>query len=198
MPERTIRLDPRTAIPIAGVAIVVFVIIFLELCGREDVEPLAQAGPTATLGPTPTEGPTATIDPNAPTETPAGAGSAQRDTQRLQDLEAIQQALEQYFDQNGEYPSTGGAIQTLCAFEEFDEGCALKEALDPLPQEPLGNPGDNGYWYRSDGNSYTVFAQREADDVVAECEEHPDHLEAFDSVMCLSGPSGTGATPGPT
>jgi hypothetical protein len=194
MTRRTVQLDLRAVLPIAGLAIVIFVIIFLELCGRSDTDlPTVVAGPTATLGPTFTPGPSPTVGPT-PTLSPdeatamfvAASGDEGRDATRQQDFAALQAALEQYRDEHGEYPNSDGNIQTLCAFTEADVGCALQEVLDPLPVGPLGDPA-RAYWYASTGDTYTIYAQRESD-ALPECEEHPDHLEVLDSVMCIRGP----------
>jgi hypothetical protein len=194
MTRRTVQLDLRAALPIAGLAIVILVIIFLELCGRSDTNlPTVVAGPTATLGPTftpgpsPTVGPTPTLSPDEATATVAATtGDDQRDATRQENMAALQAALEQYRDDHGEYPTTGGNIQTLCAFTEADVGCALQEFLDPLPVDPLGDPVQ-GYWYASGGDSYTIYAQRESD-ALPECDEHPDHLRDYDSLLCVRGP----------
>lgn len=181
----TVRLDLRAVLPIAALAIVVLVIILVQLCGTEDVNPQAQRPDESPLptnvpftpGPSPTPGPTATPDP---------AGGS-RDLERLIDLTAVEQALDEYREENGSYPSTDGNIQTLCAFTEFDRGCALLDVLDPLPSDPRGDPGSNGYWYTSDGTSFVVYAQREGDQIPA-CAEHPAHLATFAAVLCVQGP----------
>lgn len=190
----TVRIDLRGVIAVAALGIVVLVIIVVQLCGREEVEPQAQATqpppqnttpepelPTPTPGPSPTPGP--------PTDTPTPQpGGAQRDVIRQQDLQDLQQALEEYHDEHGEYPNSDGNIQSLCVFEETDVGCQLRDVLDPLPIDPLGEPAsENGYWYASDGDEYIIYAQREADEVPA-CPEHPDHLAQFDSLICVQGP----------
>lgn len=185
-----VRVDLRAALPVAVLAIVVLAIIIVELCGRDDVEgppalPTA-SGPSATPGPTFTPGPSPT--PGAVTETPTGeapSGSEdERDAQREQDLAALQQALELYRSNEGEYPSTNGNIQTLCVFEDSDAGCALLDVLDPLPRDPLG---DAAYNYASDGETYVLYATREGD-AVPECDEHPEHLASIDSLYCARGP----------
>lgn len=189
----TVRIDLRAVLAVAALAIVVLVIIFVQLCGRDDVEPLAQSdgpnveGPTeppvvtVTPGPTPTPGP--------PTETPAPEpGGEERDVTRMQDLQAIEDALAEFRDENGSYPDTGGNVQSLCVFEDSDIGCELQDVLDPLPVDPLGEPiSENGYWYASDGDEFTVFAQRESDQFPA-CANHPDHLAHFDTILCVQGP----------
>ena len=190
----TIRIDMRAALPVLALAFVVLLIIFVELCGKTDIKPVAPegtpfiAGPTSTPGPSPTEGPSATPEPAEATATLESASSlADRDEVRQTDLHTIQDALEQYFDENGEYPSTGGGIQTICAFEDDDKGCALKEVLDPIPFDPLESPGANGYWLQSTETSYTIYSQREST-LFEACPEKPAHLEEFRSVFCLQNP----------
>jgi hypothetical protein len=188
----SVRIDLRAALPVIALAIVVLAIIVIELCGTDDVEPpdtLPTPGPTATAGPTFTPGPTAT--PGGATETPTGevveGDPDQRDAVRVQDLTAIQAALEQFRSEEDEYPSTNGNIQSLCVFEDSDAGCALRDVLDPIPQDPLGDPAGNGYFYASDGQTYVLYATREGDQI-EECSEHPDHLGNIDSLYCVRGP----------
>ena len=202
MAGRTRAFDLRTVLPVAALAIVVLVIVIVQLCGTEDVDRQARTGalPTGTLGPTltpgPTEtpgpsstpGPTATADPAFATETAvAAAGGEGRDATRVQDLQRLVLALGEYRSDEGEYPSTGGNIQTLCAFTDTDAGCALEAYFDELPIDPLGDPGAQGYWYASDGQAFTIYAQRETD-LFPVCDEHPDHLASFDSLFCEQGP----------
>ncbi len=131
------------------------------------------------------------IDTDTPGPTPTAAGpppgADERDTTRRQDLNAIQRALEEYRDEHSSYPNTGGGIQSLCAYSALDAGCELEGFLSPLPEDPLGAPSDNGYWYASDGRRYTLYAQRESDRYQA-CPEHPEHLSRFDSLLCVEGP----------
>ena len=189
----TVRLDLRAALPIAALGVVVLVIIFVELCGREDVAPLAQT-PLPVESPTPsqpvptiTPGPSPTPAPPTSTPTPA-PGREDRDQTRQQDLATIQEALEEYREENGSYPDNSGAVQSLCVFSDADAGCELEDVLSSIPNDPLGEPiSENGYWYASDGDTFTVYAQRESDRF-DECEEHPDHLGEFDSLLCVQGP----------
>lgn len=191
METRTVRVDLRVLLPVAIFALVVLSIIVTELCGREDVKPPAQtpSGPTATVGPTFTPGPSPTVGPEQETATAEIAfGGENRDRTREADLADIAQALESYREDNGEYPSTNNNIQTLCVFEEDDVGCALKDILEPIPLDPLGSPSDNGYFYQSGGQSFVLYAIRESD-VVPECDDHPQHLVHFESIICLRGPA---------
>ena len=191
MPDpTTIRVDLRAALPIAVLGLVVLAIIFVQLCGREHVQPLADVTPLAQATPAPTftAGPPPTAGPDQATATQAAqAGGEERDDIRLSDLDAVAQALALFELDKGNYPDTGGSIQSLCVFKEFDQGCDLEDVLTPLPSDPLGDPAINGYWYVSDGATYTVYAQREAD-AAPECAEHPDHLKKFESVMCAQSP----------
>lgn len=189
--QPSVRLDLRAILPIAALALIVLVIIFVELCGREDVKPFVQTTPfptvpqatpaaTFTPGPSPTGGESTTATPP-----PAQPGAEQRDTQRTQDLAALQAALLEYQDKHGKFPSANGNVQTLCAFPESDAGCKLNEVLDPLPIDPKGEPiTENGYWFRSTDNDFTLFAQRESN-AIPECDEHPDFLKQFKSLICV-------------
>ena len=197
MNGRTVQVDLRVLLPIAVLGVVVLAIIVTELCGREDVQPLTQVpptGPTSTVGPTFTAGPSPTTGPEQATATQAASvGGEDRDQVRQQDLAEVQAALEAYHDDRGNYPDSNNNIQTLCVFQEVDIGCALSEFLDPLPQDPLGDPAGNGYFFQSDGERYALYAIRESG-LLPPCDEHPVHLAQFESVICLRGPS---AAPAP-
>src|SRR3972149_945897 len=126
----------------------------------------------ATPAPSPTGG---GEEPTA-TEAQVQPGGEERDTTRVQDLDAVRDALEQYRQEHDAYPDSDGNVQTLCAFPEFDKGCELEDVLDPLPIDPLGEPiTENGYWYSGTRDTYTVFAQRESD-LFPECDQHPAFL----------------------
>ncbi len=191
----TVKLDLRAVLPIAALAIVVLVIIFVQICGREDVKSVVEGSqtPRATpteggTGETPTPGEAPTAEVTEPADTPEpGGGAEQRDATRINDLGAIAFALAAYSQDNGSYPNTDGNVQSLCVFPG-DAGCELEDLLDSIPIDPLGEPAsDNGYWYASNGESFTVWAQRESD-AEPECPDHPSHLERFDSVLCVQGP----------
>lgn len=128
-------------------------------------------------GPTPQPRPTPTTRP----------GGEERDAQRGQDLAALKEALEAYQREHGGYPDNGGGIQTLCVYRDGDVGCELEDRLDPLPEDPLGEATVNGYFYSSDGRTYTIFAARESN-LFPPCDQHPDHLKHLNSVLCVKGP----------
>ena len=102
-------------------------------------------------------------------------------------MAAVQEILEEYREENGSYPDTGGGIQSLCVFPELDVGCALRDILAELPQDPLGNGPNDGYWYSSTGTEFTLYARRESAQF-PECPEHPSHLGEIDSLFCVQGP----------
>ena len=194
MSGNSVRLDLRAVLPIAALAIIILIIIFVELCGREDIESLVQQPQqqpglaTATLGPTFTPGPSPTVGPTVPTVSPTPMpGGGDRDAIRVRDLQSLQAALQLYFADHDEFPNNEETIQTLCVFTEFDVGCDLLEVLDELPVDPVGDASTNGYWYVSDGSSYRLYGQRESDSF-PECIEHPEFLVDIDSVLCFSGP----------
>jgi 4-amino-4-deoxy-L-arabinose transferase-like glycosyltransferase len=134
------------------------------------------------LPPTPTRGP----ETPTPTATPAAGGDT-RDARRAQDIAAIQGALAQYFAEHGEFPDNGGGIQTLCTYKEADAGCKLEDFLNPLPQDPAGNSTENGYFYASDGPTYSIYALREST-IFPACDDKPSHLDALPSLLCAHGP----------
>ncbi len=142
------------------------------------------------LPPTPTPVPPMPTPTPSPTSTPRPtpiAGTIDRDVTRVQDLTAAQAGLEEIFAEGGSYPNTGGTIQTLCVLPEFDKGCELEDVMAAIPSDPLGEPSVNGYWYVSDGSSYTLYARREAERL-PDCTDHPDFLSHVPSLICFSAP----------
>ena len=113
----------------------------------------------------------------------------QRDERRRNDLLRIYGAAQAYRERNGEFLSTGGNIQTLCAFKEVDAGCALGQFLGgEVPVDPTGEPTRNGYWYQSDGQSMRIYAALEVEIPEDQrCETtYVDFRERL--MICLSAP----------
>ena len=143
----------------------------------------------AAMIPTPA-GPPPTEQPAGPTPTPAPPDSTagERDALRKTHLEQIRQALEEYGQRHGEYPSTGGVAQTLCVYADLDVGCALTEVLPQLPAEPNGNSPAHGYWYVSDGTFFVVVAQLEAEEEQpGQCPERAGRPASDRSQYCVEG-----------
>jgi hypothetical protein len=139
--------------------------------------------------PTPSE-PQPTEQPGGPTPTPGppDATAAERDALRKTHLEQIRQALVEYGERHGAYPTTGGQAQTLCVYVDLDVGCALTEVLPDIPQEPKGNSPADGYWYVSDGTFFVVVAQLEAEEEQAgQCPERAGRPASDREQYCVEG-----------
>ncbi|HZP56565.1 MAG TPA: type II secretion system protein GspG [Dehalococcoidia bacterium] len=140
--------------------------------------------PTATpvgARPTPKARPTVEGAPGSP---------AERDARRRADLLLLVAGLNQLKAKDGTYPSTDDKLQTLCNYKEFDKGCRLGEVMrSPLPQDPLGDPISNGYWYQSDGQSAKVYASLE-EDIAAEqqCPTDNVDLQKKANLICITIP----------
>ena len=122
--------------------------------------------------------PTATVPP-----TPNATDPVTLDFARALDLNAIRDALIDYEVRNGAFPSTGGALTTLCATKN-DRGCALREVNAGVPF----NDGVAPYWYASDGGTYTLVARAALPQ--GDTSRCPDALppELSDTpIMCTSG-----------
>jgi prepilin-type N-terminal cleavage/methylation domain-containing protein len=87
-----------------------------------------------------------------------------RDAKRKQDIDAIQKALIQYYDDHGMFPASGGAINPNGAWcSSLDSswnalGSALQPYISALPSDPRGSgaPGwAYGYAYFSNGYGCT-------------------------------------------
>jgi 4-amino-4-deoxy-L-arabinose transferase-like glycosyltransferase len=150
---------------------------------------LAQAAPQPGLQPAPQPSPQPSPQPPS-VMTKVPGDPAQRDRQRRNDLENIKHALEQYYDDKGSYPNTGGQMQTLCGYVQLDVGCALRQFLDPIPNDPAGDPLVNGYWYASDGQSFGLFALQETtiDPAATDCPFYSEATLGNKQVgFCVSG-----------
>ena len=182
--------------------VVVVAIILTDLATGGDAEPPQLLGENIGLTPGAVVFPTL---PPLPTATPfvtptlsSGADAQERDAQRLQELSLLQIALAVHLDRFGEYPNTQGQTQSLCVFEDLDKGCELKRVLDEgqegLLQDPLGDPLANGYWYVSDGGTYTIWMLRESASAGSEfaCPEAPPFLLEKGALFCVTVSSAAG------
>lgn len=122
-----------------------------------------------------------TLDAPAPSRPTQDLTPARRDDLRRDDLRALGEALQRYFRQTRRYPDTVDKVQSLCTYVTLDVGCTLRSVLTPLPADPLGR----GYWYRSDGSHFTVYAEMEAPQNI--CPDVPPGFFAQpDRVECVS------------
>ncbi len=165
------REDWRKWLPYAPVASVILVIVIavaldLALGGPTSAKPQNEAPPpdalratdaAAPVSPTPwSPSATETATPG-PTSVPDVVARA-RDQTRISDLYKIAVALQQYKSDKGKYPTTEGNLQSACAYVDLDALCKIKDYLDPIPSDPDGDPVTNGYWYVSDGDTFTLVA----------------------------------------
>ncbi len=182
--------------------VVVAAIILTDLAPGGDAEPPPLLGENIALTPGAVVFPTL---PPLPTATPfvtptlsSGADAQERDVQRLQDLSLLQIALAVHLERFGEYPNSQGQTQSLCVFEDLDKGCELKRVLDEGQQElltdPLGDPLANGYWYVSDGGTYTIWMLRESagPGSAFACPEAPPFLLDKGALYCVTVSSAAG------
>lgn len=104
---------------------------------------------------------------------------------RLSDLIVIEGAIFEYRQQNGELPDTGGNFQTLCTYVDIDAGCDIREVMAELPSDPTG--ANIGYFYRSDGGSYTIASVWEGDITPPtgfECPEDAEQVMLQPALVC--------------
>ena len=190
-----VRGLPWTVIaPVALIVAVVGVALWLDVATGGDAEPPPLIGAIGT----PVRGtfvpPTATPPGAAPTPRPTVTGNAsgstgtpeERDAERRQDLLVIVDGLLRFRDENGDFPTTNNNIQSLCVYTDFDAGCELADVLgaDP-PEDPLGEPGINGYWYQSDGATAKVYVSFEGDiDDAERCDTNYVDFEDKENLIC--------------
>ena len=187
--------------PIAAVLVVIVVALAMDLIfgGPSKPEVNNSAPPPDVLratiaaaphSPTPYAPPPTKTPTPGPTAVP-GVVAAERDQTRLLALATIAAALEQYRQKEGEYPSTGGNIQTLCTYKDVDAGCKLGEMLNAIPGDPLGDSVQNGYWYSSDGKSFVIIAGMDepSNATPTKCEQRFAQHTKKANLCCLTGPS---------
>jgi len=157
-----------STVPIVVIVAVLAAVITTDLATGGAHEPKSEnqaaLGPgAAALTPRPKTPlpPASTRTPTAAPTTVSGPVVEARDKTRKDDLERMAAALEKYYDKKKEYPSTGGNLQSMCIYKEIDAYCKVEDFIDPIPTDPLGDPAANGYWYASDGKSYTLIAAME-------------------------------------
>lgn len=122
-----------------------------------------------------------------PAETgPAPPGAAERDAERRSELLLLAAALVEYKEENGSYPSTGNNVQTACAYEDLDVLCQLRpEVGAEALVDPFGDPHEYGYWYASDGESFTLYALLEETPAPEETCTAPGDLGSRENLYCL-------------
>jgi hypothetical protein len=181
--------------PIALIGIVLLAFLRLDCSTSGGAEPPPLLGVVGSpvrptyVPPTPTpEGFAPTPRPR-PTIAGLTGTEQERDDERRQHILIILNGLQQLREQDGEYPSTEGNLQSLCVFSEVDAGCKLKEVLgSEPPNDPRGRSSTTGYWYQSDGSTAVLYVAFEGeiptDDLCANPHPGFDELE-LPYLVCL-------------
>ena len=194
--------QPRAQLAVLGalLGVVVLAILLTDVATGGDTESPPPLGSSIEVTPgsrvvvVPTLVPLETPPPViAATTTPSSEADAlARDTHRLDDLALLPAALAKYKERFDEYPANGGNVQTMCAYQDLDIGCDLKEVLsdgeEDILEDPLGESLVNGYWYASDGETYTIWALREgpANPGDPVCAESVPHLRDKGPLFCIT------------
>lgn len=185
------------AVPIVLVALAVGAALGLDAVYGGSAKPAKPIGVSTAVRYAYTE-PTATptLPPGAPTPRPAptfapgvSGDPAERDQERRLDLIRLAGAAEAVRAETGSYPSTANNVQTLCAYQNADVGCAFADALGEIPIDPLGDPIRNGYWYSSDGETARFYASLEGEVPESElCDTDDAELSKHANVICIQIP----------
>ncbi|MCH8162033.1 MAG: glycosyltransferase family 39 protein, partial [Chloroflexi bacterium] len=89
----------------------------------------------------------------------AEPGASQRDLVRRQELLDIAGALAEFERLTGRFPDTGGVIAVGCAGGAIGELCRFQDELGvETLADARGRPFTYGYWYQSDGATFTLYA----------------------------------------
>ena len=119
----------------------------------------------------------------------AEPGASQRDLVRRGELLDIAGALAEFERRTGRFPDTGGVIAVGCASGAIGELCQFQ---DELGVETLADvrerPFTYGYWYQSDGTTFTLYAAFELPILQDEsCRTAGPALIAEPHVFCMQG-----------
>jgi len=118
-----------------------------------------------------------------------GTVALERDADRRGELAAIASALAAYRDANGAYPSTEGRIQSACVYRAIDKLCVLEPELGAGAfVDPRNDTDRFGYWYKSDGTTFALFASMESAVSPADTCPPEDHLRRVSNVLCVRSP----------
>ncbi len=135
-----------------------------------------------------------TVPPGAEAVTDTGApyvppGGLERDAKRRSDLLRIVASLNQYREQHGSVPDTGGNTKTACAYVELDPLCVFESDLGiETLRDPRNDTGRYGYWYTSDGQSFTIYATFEGPvDAQTNCAPKGEDISRKPNLVCISG-----------
>lgn len=120
-------------------------------------------------------------------EVPVPSSAAERDQERRAELMVITSALIEYQKETGSFPSTSGNLQGACSYPGMDQLCMFSEklGLDTLV-DPRGDAHQFGYFYESNGNSFTLYATFETEPLPQEaCASAPTGLASRPNLVCV-------------
>ena len=119
----------------------------------------------------------------------AEPGAAERDLARRGDLLRIAAALAEFERLTGRFPSTGGVIAVGCASGTIGELCQFQDELGvETLADVRGGAFRWGYWYQSDGATFTLYAAFELPILQDEsCRTAGPALIAEPHVFCMQG-----------
>ncbi len=90
-------------------------------------------------------------------------GAEERDARRRQDLSDTAAVLADYESRTGLFPTTDGSADVGCTQHGVGQLCQFIGQLDQATLiDPRGRPLSYGYWYQSDGGSFTIYAAFES------------------------------------
>lgn len=188
------RLKWNVIAPAGLLALALLLVVWFDLRTGGDAEPPPLLGAIGTPVRSNFTAIPATQVITTPTPRPRSTGGEvtgtpeERDAVRRVDLIRLSSAFATLKERDGEFPSTGGNTQTLCVFRDADVGCRVENTLpDEVPSDPLGDPANNGYFYRSDGETMTLYAQLEMNiPAEQECQGEKPGLTSRENLICLS------------
>ena len=112
----------------------------------------------------------------------------ERDLTREADLERVREALEFCVEVTGRFPDSGGNLRALSLVVLSGSDCLLKRLLPNVPQDPLGDPVRDGYWYQSNGVDFLLVALLESSpDELTDCPEDLEQTRDSLGRMCVRG-----------
>ena len=184
--------------PIALVVVALLTVAWFDVTQGGEATPAAPVGAIGTpirqayVAPTATPiGFQATPKPKTTVVIGVKGNPTERDARRRSDVLVLADAANKLRARDGAYPTTGGNVQTLCAFQDLDVGCKFKDVLNgaALPLDPLGDTVRNGYWYSSDGQSAKIFAALEGElQADQKCPTNDIELKKKPNLVCLKIP----------
>ena len=159
----------------AGLAAVIIASVAARGSGSSAAQPSATAQPAPTV---------AARTPLA-ARTPTAAEKALDDA-RMADLTTIAEALDAYHKEFSSYPSTYGDFQLVCG-TTADAACALRSFNPALPSR---DRNALGYWYRSDGATFALFAAAAVQPIPNDCPRTLPPALSGGPIICLSSKGG--------